>query len=253
MAEIHISNEKLRAEMEPFKQWSGPKIAKVFGKTNIPDFEYNPIGSGGFIFYRNRYFFVTNHHVVESIEGDVLENTVVTFLDEGIEIAKFVGVESDKEIDICVLEIDHEFAQKHSYRQFLSSDCFENTEEYLGRCNFVFIHGFPYANTEIDFNARVIETTSLPYMTFIEGYNEDLELIRLSCNKEENVDEFGQAIQLPEFFGMSGSFVFSYRLRDIANPYGLLGVITMGTLESGTIWIVPAEKIISFIDNKFFE
>jgi hypothetical protein len=253
MMEKHISHQELLREVVQFKEWSGPKIAKVFRKTGVPGYELAPIGSGGFICYRDKYFFVTNNHVVQTIEeGNILENIVVPFSDHGKIIVQFVRCESDPDNDISVLEIDQQFAQSKSDKLFIDSKCFEDPKNYLNRCNFVFIHGFPSANTHIDNVEKVVETVSLPYVTFIKHYYEESNLISLFCENDGNIDEFQKKVQLPELYGMSGSIVFSYRLGDVMYPYGVLGVVTNGTLSSETIWLTPIDDVISFIDSNFF-
>ncbi|MCZ8517477.1 hypothetical protein O9H85_35095 [Paenibacillus filicis] len=164
-AEIRLSTSQLLEELEQLKVWSGPKIAKVFRKTQIPGYELAPIGSGGFINYREKFFFITNAHVVQTIEsGDLFGKIVVPFKDHGNEIVRFISCKMDEELDVAVLEIDPVQAQSDSDKLFVDQQCFQDPTQYLDACNFAFVHGFPASQTNVESDGRTIlvETTSLP-------------------------------------------------------------------------------------------
>lgn len=250
-----LSTFDLIRELEQFRVWSSSKIAKVFRKTEIPGYELAPIGSGGFMHYKNKFFFITNAHVVKTInDGDFIGKIVVPLKDHGKEIVKFIQCELDYELDIAVLEIDQSQAQSDSDKLFIEHQCFEEPTQYLDRCNFVFVHGFPASQTNVESSDRIVvaETTSLPYLSFFKEYHREINLITIHYYKEGNINAYLSPTQLPEADGLSGSLVFSYRYGDIYFPFGLLGVIQMGSLKSETLWLTPIDDVVNFIESAFF-
>lgn len=198
------TREELMRELQQFKIWSGPKIAKVFRRTSIPGYELEPIGSGGFIKYRGKYFLLTNAHVINTIrDGDVLENIVVSNKKNNQRM-NFIRYNSDDELDIAVLELDPMEAQNDSGRLFIDQRCFEEATKYINYNNIAFVHGFPRMQTEVYSEGQqcIAETTSFPYLTFIREYISDYGLISLYYSRESNIDEYFSPVQLYEPYGL---------------------------------------------------
>lgn len=157
---ITIPNDEVLKETIRFREWLGPALVKLF----YSDDGLYPLGSGGLIKYKERFFIVTNEHVVRGIIREKrMVDIVILYTDKNNSSfsAEIIGENEDRDLDIAAFEIRAYSAQQMVNQYFMDEALIEsNIDNFLKLSNIVFLHGFPYENTEIDHDKKVIETTS---------------------------------------------------------------------------------------------
>lgn len=257
--EERIDTQELLEKTKECKQYSGPILTRIFWKTGIPGYELGPLGSAGFLKYENKYFVVTAHHVVSSIDlSSRLNEVVIPFITkDGTEILNISNHAEDKDNDIVAFEIEPNSAkllEAKSSKNFLDYTLFDEQPLSYNKnlSNIVFLHGIAGQETNIDYEALTVEMTTTPYTTFIKEVDDASGMITLFADKT-GTNEFGlEGHELPEFNGMSGSFAYSYR-RGSDNPFRLLGVLTNGNRDAGFMYVLPITDVENFIKKEFFE
>jgi hypothetical protein len=248
---ISISQEELLKETAHFKRWSGPVVTKIFRDSNTDPV---PLGSGGFLKYKERLFLVTNEHVVHSVtKDDRKDNILITYKDRyGIDYkARIIKDEEDAHNDLAAFEISLNSAELMKNHWFLDETYIETeVSNYLERSNIVFLHGYPWEGTEIDSENKTVTLTSLPYTTFVEKYEEYPGIIVL-YTEENGISEFGEMVPLPSFFGMSGSLVYGYYRNEMI-PYKIIGILTNWEINTQRLDVYPIHNVINFLEAKFF-
>lgn len=250
-----IPQEELLQKSKQFKEWSGPMLCRIFNRTHVEGYEIGSLGSGGFLKYKNRFFVITAEHV---LRDNILADILIPYgYQSDPKILTLTQLKEDKENDIAVVEIK---AQSAQFMQEINNRCFLeesllNTDPfgyYSKVSNVVFLHGVTAQETNFDYENRIIEMTTTPYITFIDRIDEASERIVLMAGAE-GISENGESgYKLPEFNGMSGSFVYSYRRDDDLHPFRCLGVLSNGSRESGFMWVIPIGEVIEQIEQNFF-
>lgn len=69
-----VPKEELIRECRLFKNWSGPVLVRLLYQR---EHDLKPLGSGGLINYRGRYFVITNEHVIRNIPEDERNGSII--------------------------------------------------------------------------------------------------------------------------------------------------------------------------------
>lgn len=250
--EPDVSLEKILWEMNEFKQISGPKLCRILADQGTNSGErYLFLGSGGFLHYNDKYFIVTNHHVVRSIPyDDRLNKIVVPIVDEGTSKAVLINQAEDIENDLAVFELPKSDLIRFKPKGFLEPCMIEiDPVSYLeNSCNIAFIHGFPNSRSNIDHGKKTIVVETLPYATYAADYDGGMDLIKLSA-PGEGIDQLRKDVELPEYYGMSGSFVYC-RANGVI-PFKGIGVLSRGLRDAAVMWVMPIKNVLDMIDTNF--
>lgn len=234
-------------EMKPFKFLSGQFQCRILGLSDIEGAGYFLKGSGGYLTYKNRYFLVTNYHVVEDLS---LKKVIAPCVSNGRKIAKLIDDKRDSDSDIAVFEIDRSSIENFEGKGFINQKLIKsNPISYLKKYNPVFLHASPGEKSSINYESKEVNLTTFPYCTFAKGTLRDY-LIKLSADTY-GINEIGDKQNVPKFTGMSGSWAYSYHPKSLL-PYKCIGLLSMGTPESGNIWAIKIDNIIEFINKYFF-
>lgn len=251
---IRITNEVLREETGRFKDWSGPILIKLLADDN--DFIYS-LGSGGLIKYRERYFAITNKHVVSSIiPSERLRGINIPYKDKGgVDRRMTIIAEAeDTDNDIAAFEISANSAANFGDTRFLEEHQIEkDVKNYIDNTsNIVFLHGYPIYDTKIDYVNKVIDMETLPYTTFIDSYDDYADIIMLDCDLT-GITEYGETIEITTFNGMSGSLIYGYYLDGDKTYYKCLGILTFWEQNNNRLGVFPINDVLNFLDNAFFK
>ncbi|MEK4297387.1 hypothetical protein [Paenibacillus sp. FSL R5-0914] len=120
------------------------------------------------------------------------------------------------------------------------------------KSNVVFLHGISKEETDVDYDAFVVDMTTTPYTTFIDRVDEESQRIVLMADVD-GTNGFGQTCHpLPDFGGMSGSFAYSYQREDTENQFRLLGILSNGNKETGFLWVIPINEVVEILEKEFF-
>lgn len=235
-----------------FKEWSIPYLVKVMASIN--EFGEDPIslGSGGLLKYKNRYFVLTNSHVVKRINDFKKEAIIPYTLDDKksfkMEIIKGIR---DSQKDIAILEVEFSEDIIKSNHQFLEHEnVMYDIKSFTEKSNVVFIQGFPSYATSIDNNVKEIMAETLPCCTVVESFNGDDNALYLHMD-QENIDENGSAINIDHFGGMSGSFAYGFSHKE-QPQFRCLGVLTDWYGSENLLVVYPMNEFIDFIEENFF-
>lgn len=248
-----IEGSRILKEVSLFKQISGPILCRVLADWNTDEYRYTLLGSGGFLNFKGKYFVITNYHVVQSVPEEGLpKNIVVPIVHHGTSKARFTRYALDKRSDLAAFEIVEEDIDRFDPKRFITEDYAQiNPVEYLrDQNNMVLLHGCPSDMSGIDYNDQVVQVTTFPYVTFAIGYQEESNIIQVSAHSE-GLNEQGKIVTIPRLNGMSGSFAYTYGQGVV--PYRLLGLLSNGSRESGSAWILPIQEIFQFIEKNFFQ
>lgn len=250
---ITIKQEELLEELELFTQWSGPFLVRIMGNSNIPG--YDPpftLGSGGLLKYRNRYFAITNHHVIKNL-ANIKEDIRIpyTVKDLGTFSMTVLEAYSSSMEDLAAFEVRYNSYIEKSNHSFITEDYIDyKIKEFASRTNITFIHGYPAIRTNIDDARKEIEAITFPYCTFIDRFDERIQSLFVFVN-DTGVSKFSNEEEVPDVSGMSGSFVYGY-YHDEFPRYKLIGVLTSWDKSESTLEIYPIKEFTDFIDKKFF-
>ncbi|MEC0244146.1 hypothetical protein P4H66_30495 [Paenibacillus dokdonensis] len=257
--EIIIEQEELLQKSKEFKLFSGPVLTRIFNKTGVAGYEIGTLGSAGLLKYKDRFFVVTAKHVV-TLNNELipLADIVIPYQYQGGTKALTLlkqAVDSDRDIAIFeVAQTSAEFMEQEQNNCFLEDGLiYEDPLGYFEKkCNVVFLHGISKQETELDYDAYVVDMTTTPYTTFIDRVDEASERIVLMADVD-GTNEFGQpGHPLPDFSGMSGSFAYSYQREDTENPFRLLGILSNGNKEAGFLWVIPISEAVEILEKEFF-
>lgn len=248
---IKIPREELIKETKIFKEWSGPVLVKLFDES---EYGLLPLGSGGLLKYRGRYFVITNQHVIQNVVKERRkDNIIIPYKNKNNDdlSVKIICDQEDKENDFAALEISETSVKYMKNHWFLDETYIEkDVLNYIERSNIVFLHGFPWTETNIDYESKIVDMTTLPYTTFVNEYHDYSNILELTADSK-GISEFGNEIELPGFAGMSGSLVYGY-YRDDLIPYKCLGILSYWESNNNILGVFPIGEVISFLDTKFF-
>ena len=251
--ETIIPRETLLKELDSFKKWSGPFLVKILA--DIPKYGSNPVplGSGGLVKYKNRYFVLTNAHVVNNNDiSDLVKeiNIPYTFEDNSYKMT-ILEAYKDSQADIAIFEIRYNENILKSNHQFLEVNNIEHDiPAFVDMTNIVFLQGYPFYSTTIDNVAKEITAETLPYCTFVESFDETVNSLYLITDST-GIDENGNEVELSHFGGISGSFVYGYYI-DENSSYKCLGVVTNWHRADSLLEVYPMNEFLDFIERKFF-
>ncbi|WP_147533010.1 hypothetical protein [Bacillus marasmi] len=240
-------------EFKHFKDISGPYLCRILGDSpEYGDYRYFFLGSGGFLKFREKFFVVTNYHEVKDIPYEErLERIVVPIVSDGTAKAVLINQAEDKHIDLAAFEIPNTDVARFHPKNFVTDEKLETEPvNYLESvCNNVLLHGFPGERSIIDYDKKIIGITTFPYGTFAKGYDKDIDMIELDA-AITGIDENGDVVNVPVFNGMSGSF--AYTITEGLIPYKCFGVLSNGEKNAGSMWVIPINQVLTFIENSFF-
>lgn len=245
---ILTQNEHLEI-LEEFKVWSGPFLVRILEESSDGPI---PLGSGGLLEYKERYFVITNAHVIKNVKS-LEKNIIIPYTINGKQTFKMsiISIKIDTPKDIAIIEINRSMQHNGSNHNFLPSTLIElDVEGYTEKSNMVFCHGYPSTSTFIHTSEKVIDAETLPYGTFIDKFDKDYHSIFAHIDVE-GISEHGETIDIPEVAGMSGSFVYGYYLDEVPS-YKCLGVLTNWYQEEKLLDIYPINEFIGFLEEKFF-
>lgn len=247
-----ISTESLLQESKDFTPWSALYLVRIFKKDGENLF---PLGSGGLLKYRNKYFVLTNYHVIKSVEN-INEEVVVPYTVRTEEycqsyMMQIINHKYLKYDDIAVLEIQFSTNINLSQHRFLDEKFLDlNIEDYAAKNNILFLHGYPSVNTKIDDEKKEIVAETFPYYTFIDKYDTYIESI-FAYIDEKGTSELNETVKIPDVYGMSGSFVYGYYLE--SPKFKLVGVLTSWDKNGNRLEVYPIREFIKFINECFFD
>lgn len=251
---IIINTETLLEELGKFKEWSGPYLVKILAE--IASYGDTPIslGSGGLIKYKNRYFVLTNSHVVSNSDISSLKtdiNIPYTVDDKSFKMTILDAYKNSQD-DIAVFEVRFNENILNSNHSFLDYENFiePDISVFVDKTNVVFLHGYPYSSTTIDNDIKTIIAETLPYCTFVDNFDTTVNSLYLLTDPS-GTDEYGNNVDLPHLGGFSGSFAYGYYYQE-ATPYKCLGVVTNWHRGDNLIEVYPMNEFIEFIELNFF-
>lgn len=235
--------------LEEFKVWSGPFLVRILEESSDGPI---PLGSGGLLEYKERYFVLTNAHVIKNVKNPK-GNIIVpyTINDEKTYKMTIKSISNDTQKDIAIIEIDKSKQLNGSNHNFLPVTYIEtDVESYSEKCNMVFCHGYPVFSTFVDKKNKVVDAETFPYGTFIQEFNKkDNQLFVLI--DDEGTSEHGDTVDIPYVAGMSGSFAYGYYLDEIPS-YKCLGVLTTWHTVDNLLEIYPINEFIDYLEENFF-
>jgi hypothetical protein len=248
-----ITTEELRRETARFKEWSGPILVKLLADNE--DYIYS-LGSGGLIKYKERYFAITNEHVVRSInQNERISGINIPYKDKnGIDKRMTIIAEAeDKDNDIAAFEISPHSVININNCRFLEEDQMEkDVKDYIeNTSNIVFSHGYPMYETTIDYEEKVVSMETLPYTTFIDSYDQFSDIIMLTCDLK-GISEFGNEIEISTFGGMSGSLIYGYYKEADKTNYKCLGILSFWEQNNNRLGVYPINDVLNFVETAFF-
>lgn len=248
MEEIVIPRELLLKEFEEFTPWSGRHLVRLMG---MKDSKMVPLGSGGMLKYKDRYFVLTNAHVIRGIDKNDIR-IPYTINDSVTYSMTILDVKFSLSDDLAALEIRFSEKINESNHEFLDSIYIEtNIEEYIARTNILYLHGYPYGGTTIDDEKKEIEAVTFPFCTFVDKYDTYIGSV-FAFIDDEGTSEFNTTINIPVVAGMSGSFVYGYYYLE-EPKYKLIGILTNWHIVEGRLEIFPIVEFLNYIDNNFFQ
>lgn len=248
-----IPPEELLKETDRFINWSGSYLIKILSDG---DGEVLSHGSGGLIKYRDRYFAVTCKHVVRSVEKSKRKSEInIPYKDKNQNDRRATIIAEGEDIigsDLAAFEVSPNSVAAMYNHSFLDESFLEkDTKGYMDRSNIVFTHGYPFFDTLIDHENKVIDMTTLPFTTFIESYDDTADALMIHADLE-GITKFRTKFEIQTFFGMSGSLIYGYYLGEPI-PYKCLGILTDWELTSNRLWVSPTQDILNFLDREFFK
>lgn len=246
--QITLTQEEHLEILEEFKFWSGPYLVRI-----LEDSSDGPmtLGSGGLLEYKERYFVLTNAHVIKNVENPE-ENIIVpyTINDEKTYKMSIKSISKDTLKDIAIIEIDKSKQFDGSNHKFLPGTYIEtDVESYSEKCNMVFCHGYPTFSTFVDTRNKVIDAETFPYGTFISEFSKKYNSLFVLV-ADEGTSEHGDTVEIPLVSGMSGSFVYGYYLDEIPR-YKCLGVLTNWHRVDNLLEIYPINEFIDYLEENF--
>lgn len=246
-----IPQKDLLKELVLFKDWSGPILVKVMSDTS--EFGMRSLGSGGLLNYKGRYFVITNEHVISSVQNDNRINEIFIPYKNKMNVdnkMKIIDEKSDFGEDLAVLEICPKTIKDMNNHHFLDEIYLESDiEDFVNRTNVVFLHGFPGSETKINDNDKLVDMTTFPYLTFVESYDTFVGTLDLHT-EDTGLSELGTTVNIPDFYGMSGSFVYGYNKGNII-PYTFLGILTNWYKSENKLAVTPTKDVIKFLEDNF--
>ncbi|PDY38431.1 hypothetical protein COO17_21095 [Bacillus wiedmannii] len=247
METIIIGHDKLASMFPEFKELSGKHLVRIL---KIKDSKIEALGSGGLLKYKDRYFVITNAHVIKGVE-DKREIRIPYIVNDDCSFSmEILDMKFNLPDDIAVLEINLKDNFVRSKLEFLDA-CFLDTDlkGYVDRTNILYLHGYPSGGTNIDEDNMGIEIETLPYCTFVAEFDEEIGSLYAYIN-DEVITEFGDYIPTPVVTGMSGSFVYGYYLEE--STFRVIGVLTAWHIEDERLEIYPIQEFIDYIDKNYF-
>jgi hypothetical protein len=257
--EGRIELEELLQKSKEFKLFSGPSLTRVFNKTGVSGYEIGTLGSAGLLKYKDRFFVVTAKHVV-TLGNELLPSSDIVIpyqYQGGTKALTLLKQAVDFDRDIVIFEVAQTsavFMEQDQNKFFLEDGLiYEDPLGYFeNKCNVVFLHGISKEETDVDYDALVVDMITTPYTTFIDRVDEASQRIVLLADVD-GTNEFGQTGHpLPDFGGMSGSFAYSYQREDTENPFRLLGILSNGNKEAGFLWVIPISEAVEMLEKEFF-
>ena len=242
-----LSKELLLQEFKEFKPWSGLHLV------GIRDSKLTALGSGGLLKYKNRYFVLTNYHVVKGIQ-DLKKEILIPYTIDDEESFSFtiIDVKLSPSSDIAVLEIRFNESINRSNHRFLDEKYLDlDIETYTAKTNVLYLHGYPTGSTTIDDDRNEMESVTFPYCTYVDKYDTYIESIFAYIN-DEGTSEFNETVRIPVVAGMSGSFVYGYYYSE-SPKFKLLGILTNWHIVDERLEIYPIREFIDFLNDNFFQ
>ncbi|WP_172605346.1 S1 family peptidase [Bacillus cereus] len=247
MEEIIIGHDELAKMFPEFKEFSGKHLVRIL---KIKDSKIEALGSGGLLKYKDRYFVITNAHVINGVE-DKREIRIPYIVNDGRTYSmEVLDIKFNLPADIAILEISLDDKFVRSKHEFLDT-CFIDTDlkGYVDRTNILYLHGYPSGGTNIDEENMGVDIETLPYCTFVAEFDEEIGSLYAHIDKEVRT-EFGDYIPTPVVTGMSGSFVFGYYLEK--PTFKVIGILTAWHIDDEILEIYPIQEFIDYIDQNYF-
>ncbi|MBM2839155.1 MAG: hypothetical protein HW415_1780 [Deltaproteobacteria bacterium] len=213
------------------------KIYELFGSFSdfgsqhtvvIFDEVLGPLGCGVLLKINGEHLLATNWHIISKIpveerikrlsiqrkQGGITWHGIAEIWDDGNEVdlacARLKALPSD-------------FGKK-----FVPETNFDQNCECLDSDSTILLYSFPSEEKQCDWNNRLVEAKTLPYYTYALRYENgyvEFDLHTTGLTKE------GIEIQIPEFYGSSGSWMWTVDGYD----FRLSGIVTYGEKgKSGT-------------------
>ncbi|WP_273854012.1 hypothetical protein [Guptibacillus spartinae] len=248
-----INPEKFMEIMPEFKAWSGLALVKIFDDSGS---KIKPLGSGGLVNYKGRYFVVTNEHVVRSVpKGNRAIYINIPYADKDAIDRKMIVINDaeNKDNDLAAFEISEETVNKMNEKSFLSEENYDlDIEDYINDIsNVIFVHGYAVYDTQIDHMEKTIDMVTTPYQTTVAEYDQYAEILNIHSN-QEGISEYGEEIEVSTFSGMSGSLVFGLYMEPGGIDYKAIGILSEWEKSESKLLVFPFKDITNFLDESFF-
>ncbi len=246
MKQIIIEKEELLKLFGEFVPWSGRYLVRLF---QIKD-GLHSLGSGGLLKYKDRYFVLTNAHVIRDVEDKKDIIIPYTINESQTNSMTVIDMKHDLPADIAVLEVEFNNDLAISNHSFLDSNLIDmDITEYTNNTNILYLHGYPSGRTIIDEDNKVVDMETLPYCTFVAKFDNDINSVYAYIDAEVTT-EHNITIPTPVVDGMSGSFVYGYYLEE--PTFKLIGVLTAWHIEDERLEIYPIHEFMDYIDQNYF-
>jgi hypothetical protein len=246
MKQIIIGQEELLKLFREFVPWSGRYLVRIF---ELKD-GVHPLGSGGLLKYKDRYFVLTNAHVIKDVEDKNDIRIPYTINESQTYSMVVIDIKYNVPDDIAVLEVRFDDYLDRSNHSFLDSNFIDtNITEYTNNTNILYLHGYPSGRTTIDEENKEVDMETLPYCTFLAKFDDDIGSV-FAIIDDEVTTEHNTTILTPVVSGMSGSFVYGYYLEE--PKFKLIGVLTNWHITDKRLEIYPIQEFIDYIDQNCF-
>lgn len=246
MKQIIIGQEELLELFKEFIPWSGRHLVRLFEMKD----GLNPLGSGGLLKYKDKYFLLTNAHVIKDVENKNNIRIPYTINDSQTRSMKIIDIKLNVPDDIAVLELEFNDDLAISNHSFLDSSLIDmDITEYTNNTNILYLHGYPSSRTNIDEKNKEIDMETLPYCTFVAEFDTEVNSVYAYIN-DEVTTEHNTTIPTPVVDGMSGSFVYGYYLEE--PKFKLIGVLTNWYITLERLDIYPIQEFMDYIDQNYF-
>lgn len=199
----------------------------------ILDDVFGSLGCGVLLEINGEHLVATNWHILKHIpEEDRIERLSIQRKRGGNTWHGIAEIWDDgNEVDLACVRLKalpSDFEKKFVSETNLDPNC-----ECLDFDPTILLHSFPYEGKQCDWNNRLVEATPSSFYTYALNYENEHVTFDLHARA---LTEEGIEIEIPEFYGSSGSGMWTVD----GNDFRLSGLVTYG--EKGKVGTASALK-----------
>lgn len=187
----------------------------------ILDEEYGPLGCGVLLEINGEHLIATNWHILKNIpEEDRIERLSLQRKLGGYTWHGISEIWDDgNAVDLACIRLKtlpSDFGKRFVPGTNLDQNC-----ACLDSDSAILLYTFPSEGKQCDWNNRLVEAKTFPYYTYALNYENGYVTFDIHTT---GLTEEGKEIQIPEFYGSSGSGMWTVD----GNDFRLSGIVTYG-------------------------